>query len=361
MKSIYTLWRQMKSAIAAGAEYVHVCEATQLEVHIFERFSWASSVMVAACAYQQKGENWAESFSSAQVALLNARSPHLLSSYEANLERAYTGPPPPETLACEIVENFRALQSKLSKVKLPEAATIVPRPAALLAQSGLSSEWLGAVRKELSTTCNLCSPGLVVANLVTSVLSTAGTWYGLWCVKRKLDELGHRQEVGSTQLKELAEQLDSLPESIMERIQLLRILERIRKLKDIVKLLEEEADLHEADPRRTLDQCKLFIADARRTAQSLLSLIQPDECSRQVAAPLAWHVLEAICLVYDMELQVYRSREAHLLPQRAQQIRENLEGPVLDLAWNYLRCEELIQDCMKTKPLEFKAYGPTAS
>lgn len=35
---------------------------------------------------------------------------------------------------------------------------------------------------------------LPVVNLVTSLVSTAGTWYGLWRVKQELGDLGQRQK-----------------------------------------------------------------------------------------------------------------------------------------------------------------------
>lgn len=95
---------------------MHVVEATQLETSVFERFSWAASHLLTACAYHQSGEHWRMSFPSLSKALEEALAPHLLSAYEANLENI-DGIDGPEKLIFELLKNFGALKAQLWKLK----------------------------------------------------------------------------------------------------------------------------------------------------------------------------------------------------------------------------------------------------
>ncbi|CAK9033986.1 unnamed protein product [Durusdinium trenchii] len=320
MKSVYQLWREIQQG-AAVEEYVHVVEATQLETSVFERFSWAASHLLTACAYHQSGEHWRMSFPSLSKALEEALAPHLLSAYEANLENI-DGIDGPEKLIFELLKNFGALKAQLWKLKEQFAP-----PSTALSDPSIAR--MVAPAMPLS---------LPVVNLVTSLVSTAGTWYGLWRVKQELGDLGQRQKADSMRLQQLVEQLDRLPDDLMQRIQINEIRKKVKKLKDLAVLLEEEADLSQARLDQRLDQRLGFIADIRKAAKYLQDLIRP-ECQW-----LAWQVLEAICTGYRMELEMHRTGDPKSLPVRARQIWDTLEGPVLELAWHCVRRPGQLRD-----------------
>lgn len=254
-------------------EYVHVTDAIQLDMSLFSRFAWAASCIWTAHSCMEQGLEWMKSFANWKDVLKEAVSPHFLSSYETNLDRAYSGFQlfSPENVVTEICCNIDRLGTVFGRLEgclhgAPFDASIAAMRAGQ--RSGLSPDLVTAMQNHVSGAPAAASLGtcLAGANLAVSVVGTAGTWYGLWCIHHNLKNFREGTEVMHRdvmqQLESILLELKSLPEKIISHLQVLDIAKNMDMLKSCAKVTGQNLDL--------LDQCvrgdeayNFMVADTR--------------------------------------------------------------------------------------------------
>lgn len=293
-------------------EYVHVTDAIQLDMSLFSRFAWAASWICTAHSCMEQGVEWIKSFANWKDVLKEAASPHFLSSYETNLARAYSGLPlfSPENVVAEICGNIDRLGTVFGRLEgFVHGAPFDASSAAMRAgqRSGLSPDLVNAVQNHASGAPAAASLGtcLAGANLAVSVVGTAGTWYGLWCIHHNLKNFREGTEVMHRdvmqQLESILLELKSLPEKIISHLQVLDIANNMDMLKSCAKVTGQNLDL--------LDQCvgddegynfivadtRSQIAEAKRRGtllqkhlDAILHRCTNSENSHDAFAPLFW-------------------------------------------------------------------------
>ena len=344
--------RLQQHLCGSGGEYEHVGQPVQLEIGNCERFSWWATKSTAALAFQQGKGDWKSWARAASAVGQEIVSPHLLQAYEANLRHAYRGQTPLDVLV-EIGQNFHGLQQGISalgevarkvgldRVELAtEAEQVVrqfgyPDPESL-AQRIVSPEGIGGV-----------SHCLAAANLAVSVVGTAGTWYGLYCVNAKMNQMesasSQRHEQVAGQLHHIVQELERLPGKIVGQLRLENMKDEVGKLQDAVEVLEENLTLTQPP---NWEHVLVNIDDMRRLAKLLLRQVDQWVPSGQqaLAAPLAYSVLEGVCHGFLLELSVYRragqdTTAAERLEHMWKDIRPRLEA----LSLTFRRCNQLHQ------------------
>ena len=235
--------------LSQSPEYVHVTDATQLDMSLFSRFAWAASWICTAHSCMEQGLEWMKSFFNWKDVLKEAASPHFLSSYETNLARAYSGLPlfSPENVVAEICGNVDRLGAVFGRLEASNAAMRAGQ------RSGLSPDLVTAVQNHVSGAPAAASLGtcLAGASLAVSVVGTAGTWYGLWCIHHNLQNFREGTEVMHRdvmqQLENILFGLKSLPEKIISHLQVQDIAKNMDMLTSCAKVTGQSLDL--------LDQC----------------------------------------------------------------------------------------------------------
>ena len=243
--------------LSQSPEYVHVTDATQLDMSLFSRFAWAASWICTAHSCMEQGLEWRNSFSNFKDVLKEAVSPHFITSYETNLKRAHSGLPlfSPENVVAEICGNVDRLGAAFGRLRgHVHGAPFDASNAAMRAgqRSGLSPDLVTAVQNHVSgapaASLGTCLAG---ANLAVSVVGTAGTWYGLWCIHHNLKNFREGTEVMHQdvmhQLENILFELMSLPEKIISHLQFLDFRQNMGMLKSCAKVIGRNLDL--------LDQC----------------------------------------------------------------------------------------------------------
>ena len=345
--------RLQQHLCGSGLEYEHVGQPVQLEIGNCERFSWWATKSTAALAFVQGQRDWKSWARAAQAVTQEIVAPHLLEAYEANLRHAYRGHKALDILV-EIGENFHGLQTGISslgevarqivldRVDLTANAEKVvrefgyPKPESL-AQRIMSPEGIGSVAN--------C---LAAANLAVSVVGTAGSWYGLYCVNAKMNRFesasAQRHEEVAGQLHHIVQELERLPGNVVSQLRFENLKDKVGKLKSAAKVLEENLAL----TRPPSWELMMASTDCMRRLTKFLLMRVVDDWLRSgqplMAAPLVYSVLEGVCYAFLLELSVYRrAGQKETLAERSEQMWQDVKPRLEGLSLTFRRCNQLHQ------------------
>ena len=338
--------------VGTGADYEHVVEEVQLEISIFERFDWLASKTVSAFTVLQGKkdlEGWLKAGGKACLdTLSDVLYPHLLEAYEKNLARAFVDSLTPQNIASEIIASFSSLREKLSEAGLLDKIEVdLPAAAETLASNSGLPEGMGQTILNGDLASYLSG-----ANLAVNIVGHAGTWYGLYCINRKVNRLEASSEQRHTEvckhLQHISMELQRLPERIVTDLRLEQLKDKVAELQSHAHVLAQNLVL------KDYDISAAYIDNMRVNAEFLLRRVVDEVVSQEqlLAAPLACRALEAVCFAFVLELQTYKCRgaEDHFHGRHAQMwsdIQPRLDRMSQRVFWRLYEVQRLAPSCVQ--------------